>query len=107
MSRRTPIKRSTQRCWWCRRAAPGATAAARTPANAEFANNGLLFDQLVARVRYPTAAIFFAEDEFEPGDRGTNAVKTLTEHHVANLIIDHPSGFAGRGFPGVAAGVRL
>ena len=67
------------------------------PANAEFANNKIYFDQLIARVRYPTAAIFFAEDEFEPSDRGTNAIKTLTEHHVANLVIDHPSGFAGHG----------
>lgn len=67
------------------------------PANAEFANNKIYFDQLVARVRYPTAAIFFAEDEFEPGDRGANASKMLTDHHVANLIIDHPSGFAGHG----------
>ena len=66
------------------------------PANAEFANNKIYFDQLVARVRYPTAAIFF-EDEFEPGDRGANASKMLTDHHVANLIIDHPSGFAGHG----------
>ena len=67
------------------------------PANAEFANNKIYFDQLVARVRYPTAAVFFAEDEFEPGDRGANASKMLTEHHVANLIIDHPPGFAGHG----------
>lgn len=63
----------------------------------EFANNKLYFDQLVQRVAYPTVAVFFAHDEFEPGDRGANAKAMLTQHGIPNLIINHPRGFAGHG----------
>jgi len=60
-------------------------------------NNKVLFDQLIARVRYPTVAVFFLGDEYEPADRGAGAAAALTGHGVANLIIDHPPGFSGHG----------
>jgi len=62
-----------------------------------YANNKLLFDQLVQRVRYPTVGVFFLGDEYEPADRGKGAAAALTRHGVANLIIDHPPGFSGHG----------
>jgi tetratricopeptide (TPR) repeat protein/pimeloyl-ACP methyl ester carboxylesterase len=62
-----------------------------------FANNKIFFDQLIARVRYPTAAVFFLGDEYEPADRGIGAAATLTKHGVPNLIIDHPPAFSGHG----------
>jgi pimeloyl-ACP methyl ester carboxylesterase len=67
------------------------------PNNPEFANNKLYFDQLIQRVLYPTVAVFFDQDSFEPGDRGANAAATLTQHGVPGLIIDHPPGFSGHG----------
>lgn len=62
-----------------------------------YANNKLLFDQLIERVRYPTVGVFFLGDEYEPADRGNGAASTLTQHGVANLMIDHPPGFSGHG----------
>ena len=62
-----------------------------------YANNKLLFDQLIERVRYPTVGVFFLGDEYEPADRGIGAASTLTQHGVANLMIDHPPGFSGHG----------
>ena len=60
-------------------------------------NNKIFFDQLIARVRYPTVAVFFLGDEYEPADRGAGAAAALTRRGVANLIIDHPPGFSGHG----------
>jgi tetratricopeptide (TPR) repeat protein len=65
--------------------------------DANYANNKLLFDQIVERMRYPTVGVFFLGDEYEPADRGAGAAATLTSHGVANLIIDHPPGFSGHG----------
>lgn len=62
-----------------------------------YANNKLLFDQIIERVRYPTVGVFFLGDEYEPADRGAGAAATLTSHGIANLIIDHPPGFSGHG----------
>jgi len=62
-----------------------------------YANNKIFFDQLIARVRYPTVAVFFHGDEYEPADRGVGAAAILTKHGVPNLIIDHPPGFSGHG----------
>lgn len=67
------------------------------PKHPEFANNKLYFDQLIERVRYPTVAVFFDQDSFEPGDRGASAAATLKQHGIPNLIIDHPPGFEGHG----------
>ncbi len=67
-----------------------------------FANNKFYFDQLIARARYPTVAIFFRGDEYEPADRGKSAAQTLTEHGVPNLITltirRDSKGTARRGF---------
>ncbi len=76
----------------CGRAAAGGSAAALAY---ELANNKLYFDQLIRDDRYPTAAVFFAQDEYETADRGAGAAVTLTEHGVANLVINHPAGFKG------------
>lgn len=62
-----------------------------------FANNKLYFDQIIARVRYPTVGVFFSGDEYEPADRGKGAAETLMKNGVANLIINHPMGFSGHG----------
>ncbi len=62
-----------------------------------YENNKLFFDQLIARVRYPTVGVFFLGDEYEPADRGVGAADVLTRHGVPNLIIDHPPGFSGHG----------
>lgn len=62
-----------------------------------YENNKIFFDQLIARARYPTAAVFFLGDEYEPGERGAGAAEVLTRRGVANLIIDHPPGFSGHG----------
>ena len=71
------------------------TGAARD--DPSYANNKIFFDQLIARVRYPTVGVFFLGDEYEPADRGVGAAATLTKHGVPNLIIDHPPGFSGHG----------
>ncbi len=62
-----------------------------------YADNKVFFDQIIARVRYPTVAVFFLGDEYEPADRGAGAAAVLTSHGVPNLIIDHPPGFLGHG----------
>jgi tetratricopeptide (TPR) repeat protein len=62
-----------------------------------YANNKIFFDQMIARVHYPTVGVFFLGDEYEPADRGAGAAATLASHHVPNLIIDHPPGFSGHG----------
>jgi hypothetical protein len=67
------------------------------PVDKDFTLNKLYFDQLIQRVVYPTVAIFFQGDEFEPADRGAGAIEALTQHGIANLIIDHPPGFTGHG----------
>jgi pimeloyl-ACP methyl ester carboxylesterase len=67
------------------------------PSHPEFANNKLYFDQLIQRVLYPTVAVFFDQDSFEPADRGAGAAATLTQHGLPNLVIDHPPGFQGHG----------
>jgi pimeloyl-ACP methyl ester carboxylesterase len=67
------------------------------PRDPNFANNKFYFDQLISRARYPTVAIFFRGDEYEPADRGKSAAQTLTERGVPNLIIDHPPGYEGHG----------
>ena len=72
----------------------------------ELYNNKIFFDQLIARVRYPTVGVFFLGDEYEPADRGIGAAATLTKHGVPNLIIDHPPGLFGPRL-GVVPGVRL
>jgi len=62
-----------------------------------YADNKVFFDQIIERVRYPTVAVFFLGDEYEPADRGAGAAAVLTSHGVPNLIIDHPPGFSGHG----------
>jgi tetratricopeptide (TPR) repeat protein len=62
-----------------------------------YPNNKIFFDQMIARVRYPTLGIFFLGDDYEPADRGRGAAAILTSHRVANLMIDHPPGFSGHG----------
>jgi tetratricopeptide (TPR) repeat protein/pimeloyl-ACP methyl ester carboxylesterase len=62
-----------------------------------YANNKLLFDQMIERVRYPTVGIFFTDDEYEPADRGKHAAEVLTKHGIPNLMINHPPGFSGHG----------
>ena len=47
-----------------------------------YENNKLFFDQLIARVRYPTVGVFFLGDEYEPADRGVGAADVLTRHGV-------------------------
>ena len=71
------------------------TGAARD--DPSFYNNKIFFDQLIARVRYPTVGVFFLGDEYEPADRGVGAAATLTKHGVPNMIIDHPPAFSGHG----------
>lgn len=63
----------------------------------DFLDNKLYFEQLIARDLYPTTAVFFAGDEYDPGGRGEAAGKTLTQNGVANLIVDQPEGFSGEG----------
>lgn len=60
-------------------------------------NNKILFDQLITRVRYPTVAVFFLGDEYEPGERGAGTAAELTRRGVPNLVINHPPGFSGHG----------
>ncbi len=62
-----------------------------------FADNKILFDEIIERVRYPTVGVFFLGDEYEPADRGVGAAAVLGSHGVPNLIIDHPPGFSGHG----------
>jgi tetratricopeptide (TPR) repeat protein/pimeloyl-ACP methyl ester carboxylesterase len=65
--------------------------------NANYANNKLVFDQMIERVRYPTVGVFFLGDEYEPADRGIGAAAALTRRGIANVMIDHPPGFSGHG----------
>ncbi len=67
------------------------------PDDVNFANNKVYFDQMIARVRYPTVAVFFAGDEYEPADRSKSAASALLRNRIPNVIIDHPPGFAGHG----------
>jgi tetratricopeptide (TPR) repeat protein len=67
------------------------------PRMLDFGHNKLFFDQLAQRILYPTVAIFFDQDEFEPADRGQGLIETLTQKGVANLVIDHPPNFRGHG----------
>lgn len=71
-----------------------------TGANADdpnFSNNKFHFDQIIRHARYPTVAVFFLGDEYEPADRGKGAAKALTKEGVPNLIINHPPGLKGHG----------
>jgi tetratricopeptide (TPR) repeat protein/pimeloyl-ACP methyl ester carboxylesterase len=65
--------------------------------DANFANNKLYFDQIIQHDRYPTVAVFFSGDEYEPADRGKGAAEALTKNGVPNLVINHPPGFKGHG----------
>ncbi len=65
--------------------------------NANYANNKLVFDQTVERIRYPTVGVFFLGDEYEPADRGIGAAAALTRRGIPNLMINHPPGFSGHG----------
>ncbi len=67
------------------------------PDDPNYANNKLLLDQMVERVRYPTVGVFFAGDEYEPADRGRHAAEVLIKRGVPNLMINHPPGFSGHG----------
>jgi tetratricopeptide (TPR) repeat protein/pimeloyl-ACP methyl ester carboxylesterase len=62
-----------------------------------FANNKLYFDQIIQHDRYPTVAVFFSGDAYEPADRGKGAATALTRNGVPNLIINHPPGLKGHG----------
>jgi tetratricopeptide (TPR) repeat protein len=63
--------------------------------SSDFINNKLYFEQLVARDLYPTVAVFFAGDGWDPGGRGETTSKTLAQRSIASLVIDRPEGFEG------------
>jgi tetratricopeptide (TPR) repeat protein/pimeloyl-ACP methyl ester carboxylesterase len=63
----------------------------------DFQNNNLYYEQLIKHDRYPTVAVFFANDAFDPGGRGEATTKALGENKLASLVIDKPQGFSGEG----------
>jgi tetratricopeptide (TPR) repeat protein len=61
----------------------------------DFINNGLYFEQLIAQDTYPTVAVFFSGDDWDPGGRAEIARAALRRNKVASLVIDKPRGFSG------------
>jgi tetratricopeptide (TPR) repeat protein len=61
----------------------------------DFINNKLYFEQLIAHDAYPTAAILFNGDEWDPGGRGEITGEALKRNNVASLLINKPEGFSG------------
>jgi len=65
--------------------------------NPYFALNKTEYLENIKTVRVPTAAIFFKNDEFDPGGRGPVTRDTFAANHVAAMVIDQPPGFDGHG----------
>ena len=65
--------------------------------NPYFERNKTEYVENIKSIRTPTAAIFFRDDEFDPGGRGPITRDTLENHAVAGLIIDQPPDFIGHG----------
>jgi pimeloyl-ACP methyl ester carboxylesterase len=65
--------------------------------NDYFVLNKTEYEQNIKTIRVPTAAIFFKDDEFDPGGRGPVTRDTFAANHVAAMVIDQPPGFTGHG----------
>jgi hypothetical protein len=65
--------------------------------NVNFILNKTEYEQNIRTIRVPTAAIFFKDDEFDPGGRGPATRNTFAMNHVAAMVLDQPPGFSGHG----------
>ena len=65
--------------------------------SSDFESNKLYYEQLIRHDRYPTVAVFFAKDAFDPGGRGEATTAALAQSKLASLVIDQPQGFSGEG----------
>jgi hypothetical protein len=65
--------------------------------NPAFKKNRSELVPLVASLSKPVAAIFFANDDFDPGGRGKIVEEHVRSHGLANVVIDNPPGFNGHG----------
>jgi len=60
-------------------------------------NSTLLYPKLEALPHIPVIISFFTHDLFDPGGRGPQAERLLTERGVPHLIIDRPAVIEGHG----------
>jgi pimeloyl-ACP methyl ester carboxylesterase len=65
--------------------------------NEYFALNKTEFLQNIRSVAIPTVAVFFRNDEYDPGGRGPMTRQTFARNGVPLLLIDGPEDFEGHG----------
>lgn len=63
--------------------------------NASFSKNKTEFVPLLKSINKPVAAVFFSEDEFDPGGRGKLVEEQGRSRKLPYLVIDDPPGFKG------------
>ena len=73
----------------------GAKTALSGRSNLSFSLNRSEFAVLVRSIEKPTAAVFFAEDPYDPGGRAKLLEDHLRVRNIAGLVIDTPPGIKG------------
>ena len=65
--------------------------------NPSFTKNKSELAPLVTSIRKPVAAVFFADDDYDPGGRGKLVEQQVRTRQLAHLLIDNPPGLKGHG----------
>src|SRR5262245_10698137 len=73
----------------------GARTALSGRSNLSFPLNRSEFAVLVKSIETPTAAVFFADDAYDPGGRAKLLEDHLRARQIAGLVIDNPPGIKG------------
>jgi pimeloyl-ACP methyl ester carboxylesterase len=63
--------------------------------NFSFELNFTDYPRLVKGIKLPTILMFYPDDDEDPAGRSDVARKVFADNKLANLLIDHPAGFAG------------